>query len=527
MPDAPPDSSSPRLAELIAALSLATDLGTGQPMGHTLRTCLLAFHLGVALNLSEQELSEVYYVALLRGVGCTADAHESAMLFGDDVAATARLATVDMASPKEMLTFMIQHAGEGKSPLQRVRTIASAMAEGPGGAREPMAAHCESARMLAGQFGMSEGVSLGLGHVFERWDGRGLPYQLKGEASCLSARIVPLARDAEIFYRIGGIETAVAVVRQRTGAKYDPRIAESFCQEAPHLATIIEGPSAWEAVLDRDPGAQQRMTDGQFDSAIQAIADFVDLKSPWLTGHSRSVAELAGAAARRLGWQERDAIAVQRAGYLHDLGRIGISSGIWGKAGPLTDEEWEQVRLHSYYTERVLARPGALARLGAVAAGHHERLDGSGYHRHIPADLLSEGARILAAADVYHAMIEARPYRQACLPDVAAAELRSEVRQGRLDGEAVNAVLAVVGHKVRGAQREWPAGLSEREVEVLRLIARGLSTRQIGQQLSIAEKTAGHHIQHIYNKCGVSTRASATLFAMQHRLINDPLVVAE
>lgn len=527
MSAAPPDDSCPRLAELIAALSLATDLGTGQPMGHTLRTCLLAYHLGVALNLSEVELSEVYYVALLRGVGCTADSHETAMLFGNDVTVTAQLATMDMANTREMLLFMIQHAGEGKSPVQRVRTIAAAMAEGPEGAREAMTAHCESARMLAGQFGMSEGVSLGLGHVFERWDGRGLPYHLKGEANRLSARIVQLARDAEIFYRMGGIETTVAVIRQRTGAKYDPRIAESFCQEAHRLAATIEGPSAWEAVLGRDLGAQQRMTNSQFDTAIRAIADFVDLKSPWLTGHSRGVAELAGAAARWLGWQERDAVAVQRAGYLHDLGRVGISSGIWDKAAPLTDEEWEQVRLHSYYTERVLARPGILARLGVLAAGHHERLDGSGYHRHIPADLLSEGARILAAADVYHAMIEDRPHRQACLPDDAAAELRSEVRRGRLDGEAVNAVLAVAGHKIREAQREWPAGLSEREVEVLRLIARGLSTRQIGQKLSIAEKTAGHHIQHIYNKCDVSTRASATLFAMQHRLLNDPLVVAE
>lgn len=527
MSAAQPDDSCPRLAELIAALSLATDLGIGQPMGYTLRVCLLALHLSGALGLSADELSEVYYVALLSGVGCTADAHESALLFGNDVTATAQLATIDMASRREMLNFLLRNAGAGKSPWRRLRMTATALSEGPAGAREPLAAHCESARMLAGQFGMSDGVSLGLSHIFERWDGHGWPYQLKGEASQRSARIVQLARDAVVFYRLGGVEAAVAVVRQRMSAKYDPHIAQSFCQKAPHLLAATESQSAWEAVLDGEPGAQPRMTDEQLDTGTQAIADFVDLKSPWLTGHSRGVAELAAAAARRLGWQERAVSVVQRAGNLHDLGRVGISSGIWDKAGPLTDEEWEQVRLHSYYTERVLSRPDALARLGSLAAGHHERLDGSGYHRHIPGTLLSEGARLLAAADSYHAMIAARPHRPASTPEVATATLRDEVRQGRLDGDAVNAVLAAAGHNVQVAKRVWPAGLSEREVEVLRLVARGLSRRQIGQQLCISEKTADHHVQHIYTKCGVSTRASATLFAMQHRLLSDLATLTE
>lgn len=510
-----------RLAELLAALSLATDLGTGQPMGHTLRTCLLALHLGQTLDLGERDLSDVYYVALLRGIGCTADAHEEAATFGNDITATAHLAVVDMAQPGEMLRFLFRHVGEEKKLPQRVQMVLTALVAGPGGAQEAITAHCEASRLLAAQFEMSENVSLGLSQTFERWDGRGWPSQLKGDQSQLSARIVQLARDTEVFSRLGGTEAATAVARQRTGAKYDPALVERFCAEATDLLAALEQPSAWEAVLAAEPGPQRRLTEDQFERATQAIADFVDLKSPYLSGHSRGVAALAETAARHLRCPEAEVTAIRQAGYLHDLGRVGISSGIWDKPGRLTDEEWEQVRLHPYYTERVLARPAALARLGALAACHHERLDASGYHRHIPASLLSTGARLLAAADVYHALLERRPHRSAYTPDAAAAALRQEVQAGRLDGEVVQAVLTVAGHPARATRRERPAGLSEREVEVLRLIACGLSKREIGKRLFITEKTAGHHIQHIYNKIGVSTRASATLFAMQQHLLDD------
>jgi HD-GYP domain-containing protein (c-di-GMP phosphodiesterase class II) len=205
---------------------------------------------------------------------------------------------------------------------------------------------------------------------------------------------------------------------------------------------------------------------------------------------------------------------------LHDVGRTGVSSGIWGKPGPLSDSEWERVRLHSYYSERVLARSSALAQLGALAASHHERLDGSGYHRGASASPLTPAARILAAADAYHAMTEPRPHRPALTPEAAAEALRSEVRAGRLDGEAANAVLAAAGHRIRTTRRALVAGLSEREVEVLRLLARGHSKKDIAGLLFISEKTVGHHTQHIYSKIGVSTRAGATLFALQHDLLS-------
>jgi HD-GYP domain-containing protein (c-di-GMP phosphodiesterase class II) len=234
------------------------------------------------------------------------------------------------------------------------------------------------------------------------------------------------------------------------------------------------------------------------------------------------VADLAVPAARRCHQPEAEIALLRRAALLHDLGRIGVALRVWEKRGPLAAAEWEQVRLHPYYTERVTARAAALAPLGALAALHHERLDGSGYHRRFPGTLLPVPARLLAAADAYHAMREDRAHRPALAPAEAANALRREAQAGRLDIEAVNAVLAAAGHRIRSTRRSHPAGLSEREVAVLRLLARGLSNQEMARALAIAKVTVGHHIQHIYDKIGVSTRAAATLFAMQHDLLVDP-----
>ncbi len=243
-----------------------------------------------------------------------------------------------------------------------------------------------------------------------------------------------------------------------------------------------------------------------------------------MTGHSSGVADLAAGAARGLRLPEADVVTLRRAGWLHDLGRVTVSAGIWAKPGPLSEGEWERVRLYPYHTGRILARSEALAPIGVLAALHHERLDGSGYHRGLGSTALSLSARILAVADVYQALTEPRPHRPARTADEAAGELRTEVRAGRLDGEAANAVLAAAGHRVRTTRHTWPAGLSEREVVVLRLVAQGLGNREMAACLDLSERTVHHHIQHIYQKLGISTRAAATLFAMQHNLLADDVL---
>jgi response regulator RpfG family c-di-GMP phosphodiesterase/DNA-binding CsgD family transcriptional regulator len=311
----------------------------------------------------------------------------------------------------------------------------------------------------------------------------------------------------------------MSVAKKRKGSVYDPVIVERFCRIAPQIMAGLDEEPSWDAVLSLEPGRRAYLTEEQFDEACRAMADFTDIKSYYTLNHSSGVASLAAEAARRCGLPESDAKEIHRAGLLHDLGRISVPTGIWEKPGRLTEREWERVRMHAYYTERILARPGRLASLGAMAGMHHERLDGSGYHRGAPAAILTPAHRILAAADAYHAMTEPRAHRAALEPEAAATELKREVRAGRLDSEAADGVLAVAGHRVSRARHNMVAGLSEREVEILRLAARGNSMKQIAANLVIAQKTVDNHIQHIYNKIGVSTRSGATLFAMEQDLL--------
>jgi putative nucleotidyltransferase with HDIG domain len=285
--------------------------------------------------------------------------------------------------------------------------------------------------------------------------------------------------------------------------------------------TEMEKESTWEAVLNEEPGIQLLVTDPQLDEILLAFAEFADLKSPFTYGHSTEVARLAEAAARNLGLEDVEVVALRRAALLHDLGRTGISNGIWDKPGPLTLDEWERVRLHPYFTERILARCSTLAHIAVLAGSHHERLDGSGYHRGALASSLSYSARILGAADAYQAMTQDRPHRGALSPEFVASEMAQLVATGKLDSKAVDEVLSAAGVAGIRPQRAWPAGLTDREVEVLRLLCRGKSNPQIAHELTISRKTAAHHVEHIYGKIGVSTRAGAALFAMQHNLIHD------
>ena len=270
--------------------------------------------------------------------------------------------------------------------------------------------------------------------------------------------------------------------------------------------------------------ARVRLTDDEFDHALGAIADFVDLKSPYTLGHARAVAELAEAAGAELGLGD-DVRQLRRAGLALGLGRLGVSNAIWDKRGPLGAGEWERVRMYPYLTERMLRQSTVLAPLGEVAVQHRERLDGSGYPRGLCGNAISRPARVLGAVDAYQSMREPRPYRPAFSHDEAAEGLRAEVKAGRLDRDAVDAVLAGAGHRV-GRRRAGPAGLTAREIEVLRLLARGRSNKEIAAQLVISPKTARNHIEHIYTKTGATSRVTASLFAMQHGLLPDEAEVS-
>jgi len=503
------------LPELMAALSLATDIGMGAPMEEGLAVCVLAVRFGEDLGLDEAELARIHDAALLRHIGCTAETAEFSSYLGDEIVARAKGGVrVDWGRPTEALGYMLGQIVGSNPPLRAAAMIAR-LPRAASALRAGALAVCEVADMLAQRFGIDDETRRVAVSVYERWDGKGFPGTLSRDEIPLPARIIQLAETAWVFGSAGGTDAAVSVLRKRSGTAFDPDLVERFCRSAPALLGSVEAHSRWELAAGRVP--RRELVGVALDSALRAIGEFADLKSPHTVGHSAGVAELAAAAGAQLGLSEDDCAELRRAAYVHDVGRVGVSSVVWEKPGPLTHGEREQVRLHPYYTERVLARPERLGRVGALASAHHERLDSSGYHRGAPASLLGPAARALAAADAYRAMSEPRPHRPPLSQQQAAAELRAEVHAGRLDPDAVEAVLAAAGATAR-RRRTQIAGLTEREVEVLRLVARGLSIRQIAERLVIAPKTADAHIQHIYAKIGVSSRAAATVFAMQHDL---------
>jgi HD-GYP domain-containing protein (c-di-GMP phosphodiesterase class II) len=363
-----------------------------------------------------------------------------------------------------------------------------------------------------------EAVCVAIRQGYEQWDGKGYPSHLRGEEIGLPARLVHLAGPVEVVSRRHGTGAAVAVARRHRGTQFDPAVVDLFCAHAPQLLDGLDQASDWDAVLGTEPQLSRRADGAGLDQVLEAMADLVDMKSPYLAGHSRGVANLAAAAARMAGYPADDVAAIRRAGLIHDLGRLGVSNAIWDKPGPVTEAESERIRLHPYLTDRMLARVDALSHSRQIAARHHERLDGSGYPRGLTAATLTPPDRLLAAADAYHAMTEPRPHRGPLGPGHASRELRAEAVAGRLDGEAVDAVLRAAGHRVP-ARRAWPGGLTAREVEVLGLLARGHSTRDIAQRLVVTPKTAANHIEHIYTKLGISSRAAATLYATQHGLM--------
>jgi HD-GYP domain-containing protein (c-di-GMP phosphodiesterase class II) len=509
-----------RAAEVVGALSIATDLGTGQPLEHAMRTAVLAVRLGELAGASAEELADTYYVALLHASGCTSNGHEAAQLFGDDIAHRAAFYLVDPTNPAEVLEFYRSNVGLGRAPKVRSKMIEEAIANAAPRAQEAFATMCEVAQRFAGWLGLRPNIQTALEYVFARWDGRGFP-AVAGDAIPLPMRLLHVARDASLFLSAAGAEPARSVVESRSGAAYEPRLAELAAVNLDEMFAELDQARMWELALEREPSPPIWLSGDRLDSAFATIAAIVGLKSPWLREHSTSVAELAEAAAWRMDVPADSVLFIRRAALAHDLGRVGVPNAIWEKPGPLGFGEWERVRLHAHFTERAFAQSPALAPIGRLAGSHHERLDGSGYHRGVRAPDLDRPARILAAADCYSAMREARPYRPALDAPAAEIELLREAREGRLDPEAVDAVLAAAGHRVSKRPRELPAGLTPRELEVLLALARGESNQAIGDGLGISAKTAGHHVQHIYEKAGVRTRAAATVWAFEHDLVHS------
>jgi len=460
---------------------------------------------------------------VLAWAGCVADTAEVAAWFGDDIAFRADSYRVDLAG-LPLIGLALSHAGAGAPFLHRLRLAANLVLTGGRAVERGLMSHCLTTTQMAGRLGLAAEVRDPLGQVFTRWDAKGVPDGVGGEQIARPVRLFHLADTVEVFHRAGGVDAAVEVARARRGKHFDPEVVDLFCGAAREVLADLDAGAEFEALIESEPGLCRYLSERELDAALEAVADFTDLRSPSRTGHSRAVAHLAATAAGLCGLPDREIATLRRAALVHDVGMHGVPASILDKPGALSGAEVERMRLASYWTARVLARPPALARIGAIASLANERLDGSGYHRGLSGAAIPATGRILAAADACRAMSEPRPHRPALSPKQAADELRREVRSGRLAADAVDAVLAAAGQR-RAKRRAGPAGLTPREVEVLSLIARGASTRQVARTLGITVKTAGTHIERIYTKTGASTRSTATLYAMQHGLLDslDPV----
>jgi HD-GYP domain-containing protein (c-di-GMP phosphodiesterase class II)/DNA-binding CsgD family transcriptional regulator len=509
-----------RLADLLASVSLLSDLGFALPAEESMRSAIIAASVARRVGLAEPEVSDAYYTTLLQHLGCIGFAHETSAVYGDELVLNAAAARVDPDDIRDLIGTLFRATTRGRGFVDFVRVSAFNIALGGRFDREFATARCEVGRETARRLGLPATVRRGLHEVAEAWNGRGGVLGLRGDEISIPARIAVVAATASRFDALGGSAAAASALRRRAGASLDPSIARMLAEHAGEVLAAIRDRDPREVLLEVEPEPVHVVSGAGLVDFAAAIADVADLKSTYTLGHSRDVADLASAAAAAQALDAESRSRLQVAALLHDLGRIGVSTAIWERPGPLTAAEWEQVRLHPYHTERILARSDVLRPAATIAGMHHERLDGSGYHRGARDGEISPEAQILSAADAYQAMTQDRPYRPALGRDGAAEQLEVEAGSGRLDPDAVTAVLAAAGlDRPQRHRRPIAAGLSDREVEVLRLVARGLSNREIADTLVVSRRTAEHHVQHIYSKIGVSSRAAAALFAMEHGLL--------
>jgi HD-GYP domain-containing protein (c-di-GMP phosphodiesterase class II) len=512
-----------RLAELLAAVSLATDLAHDVPAESALRDSLLAVELARLAGWSDPDLSDVFYLALLYHIGCTgAVAAQSRLGAGDDVNVRRWMSEADYADRPQLMRIAMTKLMPTWGPTNWAPAVA-ALATAGRDLPEALANTAEAAARLSQRLGASPRVTASLSHAYGRWDGQVFPSLPSGDGLSATARLVHLVHVAQIYHQMGGADAADEVVRRRSGTEFDPDLARLWLQNSHDLLRKVPVDSVWDQALYIEPEPHRRVGSAHLDDVCSALADFVDLASPFTSGHSAGVARLAEAAALNLGFDTDGVATVRRAGQVHDLGMVSVPNRIWITRRPLNPSEWERVRLHTYHSQRILSLAVPLQSIASLAGLHHERLDGSGYHRGLAASAVPMLARVLAVADMYQSMNEPRAWRPALTPDEATRQLRDGAAAHRLDPRAVDAVLLAAGQprSTRRSSRAWPAGLTDREVEVLRAITRGLANKEIARELHVSPATVHTHVINLYGKIGVNTRAGATLYAFEHDL-TDP-----
>jgi HD-GYP domain-containing protein (c-di-GMP phosphodiesterase class II) len=434
-----------RLSEILSALSYALDITEGQPEGHSVRTCLIGMRIAQGAAVPPAHRGPLFYALLLKDLGCSSNAARLCNLFGaDDRGLKREHRLTDWASPLPNLAYALRHAVPEASPLTRVLRVASLGARERGAGRAMVQTRCDRGGEIAGLLGFTAETQEAIRSLDEHWDGRGMPLGLRGEAIPLLGRIVGLAQTIEVFASTFGVEAAMAVALERRGTWFDPLLVDvvrSFRRDHAFWSLVL-GPDPRAQLSAIEPEEQMLMADEEtLDAIAQAFAGVIDAKSPYTYRHSERVAELAVGIGEARGFGREELRDLRRAALLHDIGKLGISNRILDKPGRLTDVELTQVRLHPYFTHRILERVGAFGDIVEIASAHHERLDGKGYHRRLPDTELCPLTRALAVADVYEALTADRPYRPALSGEQALAVLRKEAGAG-LCPDSVEALAA-------------------------------------------------------------------------------------
>jgi len=518
-----------RTADVLGALSAASDLALGMPEGHAARSCYLGMAIADRLNLSAEEKATVYYSELLMDAGCTSWAgYVATAIMGDEIEARRDFYFYrDARNPLDVLGWLQHYMAVGAPAHVRAKHILDFSMHGKEFQREGLQNTAEVACHFAERLGMSDEVQVALWSVFEQWDGTG-PNRARGSAIPIASRIVAVTSLLEAFYTAGGRTAAVGIAQARRGKAFDPLLVESFLSLARDEAFWggFEDDRVGETVLSLEPASPHRLLPAKrLTDVAMAFADFADLKSFSTPGHSRRVSDLAARIAYRM-LGEGEVETVRLAGLTHDLGLVAVPSFVLHKSQEeLSAAEWERLRLHPYHAERILGRMPTFRAVIPLVGAHHERLDGRGYYRGLTGLQIPPGARILAVADRYdelthglpgHPPLESRSALEQLYVDAGTAYAEDCVRS--LEEELRSDAPSKGG--ARGPrQRQWPSGLTSREVELLRLLAGGLSRREVATQLFLSEHTVRHHLEHIYDKIGVRTRVAATLFAVEHDLL--------
>lgn len=511
-----------RMAELVGPLSLATDAANGMGPETAMRTSILAVALARAHGLSGEVVRDVYWASVLRFLGCTSYAPETARDgAGDDLALLRSLLMVDTKSAASVVTGAWR--GTSTRPVRARASALLGMVRNPRAQQDFVEAHCSAASALAKDLETSAGTQRALTQMHERWDGEGAPLGLAGDAIEMAARVVQVAHRAEIHRALVGPIEALEEVERRAGSELDPALARTFRDVAGALFPALQH-GVFTLFLEAEPAPRWWISPTAMKTVALAFARYADLKSTFTLGHSTGVATLALHTAEAMGLDESARTQLEVAALLHDLGRTAIPNAIWDAPRALDALERERAESHAHHTGRILALSPAFTDIASTARAAHERLDGTGYParegrgRERARERHALSASVLAVADVVHALGETRPHRAAVGADEIARITRDLVREGKLDARAVDAALSSLG--VAKTPRVWPDSLSEREVEVLSLLAQGQSNKDIAHALSLSPKTVQHHVAHIYDKTGIRSRAAAALYAVRHALID-------